>query len=161
MQISFDSHLKTIVCNAHLGKVVLYIYCQYASSRTSQGKHCNYVVHVKMLLKVAISWSFILLLKLFQVHIIQPDNKRRSKVSSKDENDFQLIQNACSALWSCSRSPKNIQAIRAAGAVPILASLLVSGRNDVILPAMGIIQECAIEVRATQNQQYPFPNLLV
>lgn len=79
------------------------------------------------------------------VHIIQPDNKRRSKVSSKDENDFQLIQNACSALWSCSRSPKNIQAIRAAGAVPILASLLVSGRNDVILPAMGIIQECAIE----------------
>jgi len=79
------------------------------------------------------------------VNIIQPENKRRGRPPPKDEEDFQLTCNACKALWSCSKNQKNIQAIRAAGAVPILASLLVRGRDDVILPAMGIIQECASE----------------
>ena len=85
-------------------------------------------------------------LNFFQVNIIQPENKKRGKPPPKDEHDFQLTRNACMALWSCSKNPKNIQAIRAAGAVPILASLLVRGTDDVILPAMGIIQECASEV---------------
>ena len=82
-----------------------------------------------------------------QVNIIQPDNKRRHKNAPKGEDDFRLTHHTCMALWSCSRCRKNIQAIRAAGALPILASLLVSGQDDVILPAMGIIQECATEVR--------------
>lgn len=98
------------------------------------------------------SWQSSLLTELncslyfFQVNIIQPENKRRGRPPPKDEEDFQLTCNACKALWSCSKNQKNIQAIRAAGAVPILASLLVRGRDDVILPAMGIIQECASEV---------------
>lgn len=79
------------------------------------------------------------------VNIIQPGNKRRNKTAPKDEDGFQLAHNTCMALWSCSRSPKNIQAIRAAGALPILASLLVKEQDDVILPTMGIIQECATE----------------
>ncbi|KAJ7380424.1 Armadillo repeat-containing protein 4 [Desmophyllum pertusum] len=79
------------------------------------------------------------------VNIIQPEHKKRGKPPPKDDSDFQLTHNACMALWSCCRSPKNIQAIRAAGAVPILASLLVRGTDVVILPAMGIIQECATE----------------
>ena len=82
-----------------------------------------------------------------QVNIIQPDNKRRHKNAPKGEDDFRLTHHTCMALWSCSRCRKNIQAIRAAGALPILASLLVSGQDDVILPVMGIIQECATEVR--------------
>lgn len=86
------------------------------------------------------SWNF------FQVNIVQPENKKRGRPPPKDEDDFQLTCNACKALWSCSKNQKNIQAIRAAGAVPILASLLVRGTDDVILPAMGIIQECASEV---------------
>lgn len=81
------------------------------------------------------------------MNIIQPDNKRRSKNVPREVNDFQLLRNACSALWSCSKCPKNIQAIRAAGAVPILSTLLVDGKDDVVLPVMGIIQECASEVR--------------
>ena len=98
------------------------------------------------------SWQSALLTKLncnwylFQVNIIQPENKKRGRPPPKDEEDFQLTCNACKALWSCSKNQKNIQAIRAAGAVPILASLLVRGADDVILPAMGIIQECASEV---------------
>lgn len=79
------------------------------------------------------------------VNIIQPDNKRRSRNVPREVNDFQLLRNACSALWSCSKCPKNIQVIRAAGAVPILSVLLVDGKDDVVLPVMGIIQECASE----------------
>lgn len=79
------------------------------------------------------------------VNIIQPDNKRRSRNVPREVNDFQLLRNACSALWSCSKCPKNIQVIRAAGAVPILSTLLVDGKDDVVLPVMGIIQECASE----------------
>lgn len=79
------------------------------------------------------------------VNIIQPDNKRRGRNVPKERNDFKLLRNACSALWSCSKCRKNIQAIRAAGAVPILGTLLVNGQDDVILPVMGIIQECASE----------------
>ncbi|XP_067018496.1 armadillo repeat-containing protein gudu-like isoform X1 [Acropora muricata] len=79
------------------------------------------------------------------VNIIQPDNKRRSRNVRREVNDFQLLRNACSALWSCSKCPKNIQVIRAAGAVPILSALLVDGKDDVVLPVMGIIQECASE----------------
>lgn len=79
------------------------------------------------------------------VNIIQPDNKRRSRNVPREVNDFQLLRNACSALWSCSKCPKNIQVIRAAGAVPILSALLVDGKDDVVLPVMGIIQECASE----------------
>lgn len=81
------------------------------------------------------------------MNIIQPDNKRRSRNVPREVNDFQLLRNACSALWSCSKCPKNIQVIRAAGAVPILSALLVDGKDDVVLPVMGIIQECASEVR--------------
>ncbi|XP_068751694.1 armadillo repeat-containing protein gudu-like isoform X2 [Montipora capricornis] len=79
------------------------------------------------------------------VNIIQPDNKRRGRNVPTETNDFKLLRNACSALWSCSKCRKNIQAIRAAGAVPILGTLLVNGQDDVILPVMGIIQECASE----------------
>lgn len=93
-----------------------------------------------LLMELNYSWYF------FQVNIIQPENKKRGRPPPKDEEDFQLTCSACKALWSCSKNQKNIQAIRAAGAVPILASLLVRGRDDVILPAMGIIQECASEV---------------
>lgn len=50
------------------------------------------------------------------------------------------------ALWSCSRSAKNIQIIRNAGAVPLLRKLLDSASDDVILPTVGIIQECANDV---------------
>lgn len=79
------------------------------------------------------------------VNIIQPENKKRGRPPLRDEEDLQLTCSACKALWSCSKNQKNIRAIRAAGAVPILASLLVRGTDDVILPAMGIIQECASE----------------
>ena len=76
------------------------------------------------------SWYF------FQVNIIQPENKKRGRPPPRDEEDFQLTCSACKALWSCSKNQKNIRAIRAAGAVPILASLLVRGTDDVILPAI-------------------------
>lgn len=79
------------------------------------------------------------------VNMIQPENRKRTRLPSKVDSNFGLTHNACMALWSCSRSPKNIQAIRLAGAVPILASLLVSGTDDVILPTMGILMECASE----------------
>ncbi len=47
------------------------------------------------------------------------------------------------ALCSCSRSDKNKDAIRQAGAIPLLAKLLSSSNVSLLIPVVGILQECA------------------
>lgn len=47
------------------------------------------------------------------------------------------------ALWSSSKSTKNKEAIRNAGAIPLLAKLLLVDNEDLLIPVVGIIQECA------------------
>jgi hypothetical protein len=57
---------------------------------------------------------------------------------------------ACSgalALCSCSKSQKNKEAIRAAGAIPLLAELLKSQNVQLLIPVVGILQECASDGR--------------
>ena len=51
------------------------------------------------------------------------------------------------ALWSCSKSTKNKQAIKKAGAIPMLARLLKSNHEGMLIPVVGTLQECASEVR--------------
>ena len=51
------------------------------------------------------------------------------------------------ALWSCSKSTKNKQAIRKAGGIPLLARLLKSNNEAMLIPVVGTLQECATEVR--------------
>uniref|UniRef100_A0A669P2S0 Armadillo repeat containing 4 n=1 Tax=Phasianus colchicus TaxID=9054 RepID=A0A669P2S0_PHACC len=49
------------------------------------------------------------------------------------------------ALWSCSKSTKNKEAIRKAGGIPLLAKWLKSSHVDILTPVVGILQECASE----------------
>jgi len=49
------------------------------------------------------------------------------------------------ALWSCSKSTKNKQAMRKAGAIPLLARLLKSVHESMLIPVVGTLQECASE----------------
>ncbi|XP_031572722.1 armadillo repeat-containing protein 4-like [Actinia tenebrosa] len=80
------------------------------------------------------------------VKLLQPNKNPkplRYRAYTNTENASTLLHNACNALWSCSKSEKNIEAIRNAGVVPILASLLRKGPSDVILSTVGIIQECS------------------
>lgn len=50
------------------------------------------------------------------------------------------------ALWSCSKSTKNKHAIRHAGGIPLLAKLLKSSNEEMLIPVVGTLQECATEV---------------
>ena len=49
-------------------------------------------------------------------------------------------------MWSCSKSRKNKVAIFRARAVPLLAKLLLSENENVLVPVVGTLQECASEV---------------
>ncbi|KAL1006740.1 hypothetical protein UPYG_G00076220 [Umbra pygmaea] len=49
------------------------------------------------------------------------------------------------ALWSLSKSTRNKEAIRQAGAIPLLARLLKSPHDNILIPVVGTLQECASE----------------
>uniref|UniRef100_A0A8D2LV74 Armadillo repeat containing 4 n=1 Tax=Varanus komodoensis TaxID=61221 RepID=A0A8D2LV74_VARKO len=49
------------------------------------------------------------------------------------------------ALWSCSKSARNKEAIRKAGGIPLLAQLLKSPHSNMLIPVVGTLQECASE----------------
>lgn len=50
------------------------------------------------------------------------------------------------ALWSCSKSYANKEAIRRAGGILLLAGLLKTSHENMLIPVVGTLQECASEV---------------
>ncbi len=50
------------------------------------------------------------------------------------------------ALWSLSRSNRNKRAMERAGVIPLLAKLLKSSNENMLIPVGGIIEECATDV---------------
>ena len=62
------------------------------------------------------------------------------------EMDVEVARCGALALWSCSKSTRNKQAMRKAGAIPLLARLLKSPHEDMLIPVVGTLQECATEV---------------
>lgn len=56
-----------------------------------------------------------------------------------------MVSAAARALWSVSRSRKNIQVMMKSGAVPLLARLLRSVHMDVVVPTIGTIAQCAVD----------------
>ncbi len=50
------------------------------------------------------------------------------------------------ALWSLSKSQKNKIEMRKAGVIPLLATLLKSPHENMCIPIVGTLQECASEV---------------
>ncbi|XP_068438497.1 outer dynein arm-docking complex subunit 2 isoform X1 [Clinocottus analis] len=68
-----------------------------------------------------------------------------AKVTENQEKDVEVARCGALALWSCSKSTKNKEAIRKAGGIPLLGCLLKSQHENMLIPVVGTLQECASE----------------
>jgi hypothetical protein len=68
-------------------------------------------------------------------------------LTNASDIDVQVARCGALALWSCSKSTKNKQATRKAGGIPLLATLLKSKNEEMLIPVVGTLQECASEVK--------------
>ncbi|XP_049816339.1 armadillo repeat-containing protein gudu [Schistocerca nitens] len=66
-------------------------------------------------------------------------------LSADDQQQVDVARAGAKALWSLSQSVKNKEAMRRTGCVRLLAKLLKSCHQDVVVPIMGTIQQCASE----------------
>ncbi|XP_060749860.1 outer dynein arm-docking complex subunit 2 [Tachysurus vachellii] len=66
-------------------------------------------------------------------------------LSAEQEKDVEVARCGALALWSCSKSTRNKEAIRKAGGIPMLARLLKSPQKNMLIPVVGTLQECASE----------------
>ncbi|XP_005398162.1 PREDICTED: armadillo repeat-containing protein 4 isoform X1 [Chinchilla lanigera] len=62
-----------------------------------------------------------------------------------ETRDVEVARCGALALWSCSKSYSNKEAIRKAGGFPLLARLLKTSHEDMLIPVVGTLQECASE----------------
>lgn len=76
-------------------------------------------------------------------------------VADTEEPDFEVPRCGALALWSLARSTKNKDAIRKAGAIPLLARLLQTRHVSVVIPVVGILHECASEVFLVHTYRKP------
>lgn len=70
-----------------------------------------------------------------------------ASLTAHQQKDVEVARCGALALWSCSKSTKNKEAIRKAGGVPLLGRLLKSPHENMLIPVVGTLQECASEVR--------------
>ncbi|XP_023679477.1 outer dynein arm-docking complex subunit 2 isoform X2 [Paramormyrops kingsleyae] len=66
-------------------------------------------------------------------------------LTQEQEKDVEVARCGALALWSCSRSTWNKGAIRKAGGIPLLGRLLKSPHENMLIPVVGTLQECASE----------------
>ena len=59
------------------------------------------------------------------------------------------------ALWSCSKSTKNKQAIRKAGGIPLLAKLLKSSNDAMLIPVVGTLRGTKKKSESPTTKIYP------
>ncbi|XP_031220794.1 armadillo repeat-containing protein 4 isoform X2 [Mastomys coucha] len=62
-----------------------------------------------------------------------------------ETRDVEVARCGALALWSCSKSHSNKEAIRKAGGIPLLARLLKTSHENMLIPVVGTLQECASE----------------
>ncbi|XP_055286155.1 outer dynein arm-docking complex subunit 2 isoform X3 [Moschus berezovskii] len=62
-----------------------------------------------------------------------------------ETRDVEVARCGALALWSCSKSYANKEAIRKAGGIPLLARLLKTSHENMLIPVVGTLQECASE----------------
>lgn len=60
--------------------------------------------------------------------------------------EMEVSRCAALALWSCSKSRCSRTTIFKTGSVPLLAKLIKIDREEILIPVIGLVQECAIEV---------------
>lgn len=70
-----------------------------------------------------------------------------ANLTANQEKDVEVARCGALALWSCSKSTKNKEAIRKAGGIPLLGRLLKSPHENMLIPVVGTLQECASVVR--------------
>ncbi|KAM3593279.1 uncharacterized protein V6R79_009296 [Siganus canaliculatus] len=78
-----------------------------------------------------------------------------ASLTSEQKKDIEVARCGALALWSCSKSTKNKEAIRRAGGIPLLGHLLKSPHENMLIPVVGTLQECASEEsyrRAIQSE---------
>uniref|UniRef100_A0A8D0EJH6 Armadillo repeat containing 4 n=1 Tax=Strix occidentalis caurina TaxID=311401 RepID=A0A8D0EJH6_STROC len=68
-----------------------------------------------------------------------------TSLTSYQAKDTEIARCGALALWSCSKSTKNKEAIRKAGGIPLLARWLKCSHADILTPVVGTLQECASE----------------
>ena len=66
---------------------------------------------------------------------------------SDNAKNIEVARAGALALWSLSRSNRNKHAMQRAGVIPLLAKLLKSSNENMLIPVGGIIEECATDVR--------------
>lgn len=71
----------------------------------------------------------------------------RETLPANQQKIFDLMCNCSKALWSMSKSDKNKDVMRRSGIIPVMAKLLTSVHEDVVSSIMGIIVNCATQVR--------------
>ncbi|XP_073085131.1 outer dynein arm-docking complex subunit 2 isoform X4 [Manis javanica] len=62
-----------------------------------------------------------------------------------EARDVEVARCGALALWSCSKSHANKEAILKAGGIPLLACLLKTSHENMLIPVVGTLQECASE----------------
>ncbi|KAK6166600.1 hypothetical protein SNE40_023253 [Patella caerulea] len=85
------------------------------------------------------------LLDCAQIRNNKPDSALVTTDKPDTEKDVEVARCGALALWSCSKSKKNKEAMRKAGSIPLLAKLLKSTNEDMLIPVVGTLQECASE----------------
>ncbi|NXX22472.1 ARMC4 protein, partial [Podargus strigoides] len=68
-----------------------------------------------------------------------------TSLTSYQATDSEMARCGALALWSCSKSSKNKEAIRKAGGIPLLARWLKCSDANILIPVAGTLQECASE----------------
>ncbi|KFQ21458.1 Armadillo repeat-containing protein 4, partial [Mesitornis unicolor] len=68
-----------------------------------------------------------------------------TRLPRSQANDTETARCGALALWSCSKSTKNKEAIRKAGGIPLLARWLKCSHVTILTPVVGTLQECASE----------------
>ena len=66
--------------------------------------------------------------------------------SPEVERDLEVARCGALALWSCSKSARAKVAMKKAGVISLLARLLKSPYEALLIPAVGTLEECASEV---------------
>lgn len=74
-----------------------------------------------------------------------------ANLTANQEKDVEVARCGALALWSCSKSTKNKEAIRKAGGIPLLGRLLKSPHENMLIPVVGTLQECASVVRGAHT----------
>jgi armadillo repeat-containing protein 4 len=70
-----------------------------------------------------------------------------------DPKNISVARAGALALWSLSRSNRNKLAMERAGIIALLAKLLTSSNETMLVPICGIIEECATDVSVDMSRQ--------